>query len=675
LDILWSLAFLTAAATEEHGSWAINAIAAAAAFEVNKQIEVSERVLTWLEKKIEEPSTIESLHRKAWILSALLKPFFVSEVQEAQQPGTGNTVVISRFHLRAEKARLIRQRALAIIEKILESPDKALVCAVVPVLAEAIKPPEKSFEKDQEFWRKDCLEVLKRIEGVVEARQDSTTLLLQIRGVLLNRWQPDQDPILRGERERILKKFPDTCGLRVARVLTCYSFLEFPGPPLISEQEKSKERWAEFERGVAREVVERCKNAHELCDFLSHTVRELEAVSEHVRPAAMLHPLAQFSPAWCAALLNELVGTADPTLDRGLWPVIHCAVANAPEAYRNALEVLPSQGRSTQLCELISFLGWKQLHGGRLTPFERDAVLAAVRRNEEPVVCELASLCELSSKHDPKWAVDVLSQLRPAGKRSGSAIMERLGFIVKEHASHVTWKNVAECLGNVGEFCFPESGTSSFCLENVSQWFPKQVYEHVRRLCEMAESKPAQPWRRRISEIPSLGPLGDAEYVDREIRALWDRAVTSEADSFSQEFRLALIRSLLWADAASAPDRLRQFVTTCKNGDEIEMFAKLVGTRPSRFVFNFPDVVRSILARGQELGAMNEVTKTLLLAACVGSRTPSDSELDPEHKYILEQGDALANRYRDDPFLRTFYRGIANWERSDLERQRQRRSK
>jgi hypothetical protein len=424
---------------------------------------------------------------------------------------------------------------------------------------------------------------------------------------------------------------------------------------------------------VAEEAAERWKTGHELCEFLRHTVGELKAINQSVHSGALLQRLAERPPPWCAELLKELARTEEPVLDGGLRPVLFCALTAAPEAYREAVECLPARGNAAQLCELISFLGWKQLHGGGLAPIEREAVLAAVKKKEEPVVCELAWLCELPSKNDPKWAVDVLSQLQPVGERSGDAIMEALGLVVKEHASNVDSRKVAECLDNLGEYCFPASGPSSLSLTNVSERFPRQVYEHVRRLYERAESDLGRRHRLHISEIPSLGPLGDAEYVDREIRALWDRAVTSEAESFSQEFRLALIRSLLWAEASSAPDRIRQFVRTCKNGNEINLLAKLVGTRPSRFVFDFPDIVRSILARGQELAVMEEVTTTLLLSACGGGRTYSDSELDPEYKYILEQGDALANRHRDDQLLQSFYREIANWERRDLEWQRQRK--
>jgi hypothetical protein len=683
LDLLWYLATLQAESTKESGCVAINTIAEAAAFELRKPIEVSERVLAWLEQEIKEPSTIEFLRRQPWISSALLKPFFVREVQNAWYPGKGDKVFTETGRLRAEKARPIRQRALNIAEKLLKSPDTVLGCAVVPVLAEAIKPngngprslPDKT---DQESWRQARLDVLKVIEGAVEARHDSPTLLLQLRGVLRNRPQLEQDPVVKSERDRIAGTIPSSLELRVQIVLSSYAHFEFPvhpGPKAASEREEAKLQWAEFTRATARELFERSKTPHQLCEFLRRAGGELKAINQNVYSGELLEHLAQMSPSWCDGLLKELVGTEEPVLDGGLRAVLSYAFTAAPEAYREAVERLPAHGKAVQLCELIGFLGWKQLHGGGLAPVEHEAILAAVKRKEDPVVCELAWLCELPSNNDPRWSVEVLSQLQPGGERSGDLIIEALGIIVKEHGPNVESQKVAECLDNLGEYCFPESGPISLSLTNVSERFPRQVYEHVRRLYERAESDLGRRHRLHISEIPSLGPLGDAEYVDREIHALWDRAVTSEADSFSQEFRLALIRSLLWADAASAPDRLRQFVTTCKNGDEIKLFAKLVGIRPSRFVFNFPDVVRSILARGQELGAMDEVTKTLLLAACGGGRTYSDSELDPEYKYILEQGDALANRYSDDRLLQSFYRAIANWERSDLEQQRQRRSK
>jgi len=72
----------------------------------------------------------------------------------------------------------------------------------------------------------------------------------------------------------------------------------------------------------------------------------------------------------------------------------------------------------------------------------------------------------------------------------------------------------------------------------------------------------------------SLGPLGELNMWIAKSTHL-DRAVTSEADSFSQEFRLALIRSLLWLTR-----HLRQTDSAIRNNVQerrrIKLFAKLL---------------------------------------------------------------------------------------------------
>jgi hypothetical protein len=165
----------------------------------------------------------------------------------------------------------------------------------------------------------------------------------------------------------------------------------------------------------------------------------------------------------------------------------------------------------------------------------------------------------------------------------------------------------------------------------------------------------------------SLGPIDDVEYLDREITALWGNTISAEKASFAQGFRLDLIRSLLWADPATAPGRLRGLIAKCKNGDELEIAAELAATQGSRFVFTHPDIVRSFLVRGEDLAVADAVRQTLWLSACGGGRSYTSHELDPEYRYILEQGEALANRYRDDPLLHKFYHMVAESERKQAE--------
>jgi hypothetical protein len=204
-------------------------------------------------------------------------------------------------------------------------------------------------------------------------------------------------------------------------------------------------------------------------------------------------------------------------------------------------------------------------------------------------------------------------------------------------------------------------------LDKVARAFPKQVYEQVRALCERAEIGPAGERGRRGAATLSLGLIGDDEYVNREILTLWGKAVSAEKASFAQAFRLALIRSLLWTDPAAAPERLRGLIAGSKNGNELELVTDLAASRGSRFVFEFPDIVRSLLTRSQDLAVAEGVREALWLSACGGGRSYTNHELDPQYRYILAQGEALANRYRDDAVLHKFYRMVAESERHQAE--------
>ena len=105
----------------------------------------------------------------------------------------------------------------------------------------------------------------------------------------------------------------------------------------------------------------------------------------------------------------------------------------------------------------------------------------------------------------------------------------------------------------------------------------------------------------------------------------------------------------------------------CTNGTELELVAGLAATPGLRFVFEFPELVRSLLVRGEDFGVADAVRQRLWLSACGGGRSFSGTEVDPEYRYILEQGQALANRYRDDPPLHNFYSMVAQSERQNLE--------
>jgi hypothetical protein len=436
-----------------------------------------------------------------------------------------------------------------------------------------------------------------------------------------------------------------------------------PGPTFDADLKDAEAKWAEFRRSVARETVGQFRTAHEVCEFLSRMVRELAATNSVVLGGSLLEPIAQISPGWCATLLEEVLRIADPVLDGFLPPLLGEATRQVPEAYHLALGSLPAGGRPQHLSALVSFLGWKQIHGGGLTQTERQCVLALANRTEEAVVAGVAWAAGCSFANEPEWALEVLSRLKPSSERAGHEVVQALGFLAEKHASLLDPKKVTECLANVGELCFSERLSDERDLDKVARAFPKQVYEQLRAYCERAEIGPSGERGRRLAAALSLGPISDAEYVEREILTLWGKTISAEKASFAQAFRLDLIRSLLWADPANGQERLRGLIAGCKNGNELELVAELAATRGSRFVFEFPDIVRALLTRGEDLAVINAVREALWLSACGGGRGYTNHELDPEYRYILEQGEALANRYRDDAALHKFYRMVAESER------------
>jgi hypothetical protein len=546
------------------------------------------------------------------------------------------------------------------------------------VITEAIHPVYSGFgfepaREHQEAWRPDRLEALSLIERAMALHPNETMLLLQLREVLWHRCEYDPDEVVGEQCRRVRSEMPNPFELRVARVLASFAHDEIrvkPGPTFDTDLKAAEAKWAEFRRSVAHEIVGRYETANKLCAFVSRMVRDLAGRNSVVLGAALLEPIAQISPAWCGALLEELLTTLDPTLDWFLLPILGEATRRVPEAYHKATESLAAQCRPQQVCALVSFLGWKQAHGGGLTQPERQCVLASAKRTEEAIVAGVASTAGLFFAADPQWAIEVLSVLKPTSERGGYEIVQALGFLAEKHAPLLDPKKVAECLANVGDLCFSEKVFEERDLDKVAQAFPKQVYEQVRAICEKAKVGPAGERGRRGARSLSLGPIGDAEYVDHEIRTLWEKAACAEKASFAQAFRLALIRSLLWADPATAPERLRGLIAACKNGNELELVTELVAARGSRFVFEFPDIVRALLARSADFAVADAVRQALWLSACGGGRSYSEHELDPQYRYILEQGEALANRHRDDAILEKFYRMVAESERSQVEWER-----
>jgi hypothetical protein len=677
LEILWSLDFGDHEPTSSSESNPIAVIANAAGFDIHKPLSSSEAILEWLEHRLVQPEAIDRIRKAPWLLSALLKPFFERSIEHRWM--TQRTFHIQQMPIRVEVTRPLRQRALAIAEEHLLSGEKNLVLAALPLVKEALNPIYAKFgfdpsATDHEHWRQDRLEALNLIERTARTNDALPLIQLQLRKMLARGSWNDPDPKLKSECRRVLEALPDNFELRVVRALASWSHDEIhvdPGPNRDAEFREAEKRWDAFCHDVAKEAARRFPDARRLCEFLREQVRELAGIYTSLRIDAIIAPVAALSPIWCVSLLNELLTTQDQNLDYFLWSVLRQAAADAPNDYRRALDHIPEQCRPVQACSLINFLGWKQVHGGGLEKFERDAILRLATRPEEMVIRQLAFTVGFQFSHQPDWAVMVLSQLKPAGEHAVAAVLEALDHLTTNPADGTVAKLVAKCFANFCEISIRETfgSTNQLHLQNLARKFPKLLYNQLSNLLDQrsVEGLVGSPLLHPIESI-SLGQIDQPEYLSTEIHKQWAKSL---AGGPSAPERLALTRLLVWSNPSAAGDRLQQLIDDCQDGNQLKLAAELAAQRGSRFVFIYPDLVRVLLARAKVLRVGEAIQQSLYLSACGGGRSFSEGELDPEYRYIAEQAQDLANRYKDDPYLSEFYRIIVKSERSDLIRAQQ----
>ncbi|PWU13107.1 MAG: hypothetical protein C5B50_20100 [Verrucomicrobia bacterium] len=672
LNLLWSLDVGDTAPISSNAANPVTAIATAASFDVHRHPTAAAPVVAWLEQKLSQPEAVDRIRQTPWILAALLKPFFERIIEH--QWATANTWHVQPVRVPVAATRPLRQRALAISERFVLSQEKELAIAALPVLKEALSPIHGKFgadpsPADYEAWRPDRMDALKIFKHALEVHQNSTDLLLQLRKALLDRFAYDPDPQMKRACKEVIDSVPDSFDLRVARVLTSWSHDEIhvgPGPNLDAELAESEKLWGEFCRNVAQEVVTRFPDARALCKFLCEQSKELGRDNASFQANSILAPVAALSVSWCAELLTELTTAEDGSLDHFLWPVLHKAIPDAPIQYREALDYIVARGRSQQACALIGFLGWKRTHGGGLKDFEREVVMRLAERPEEPVVLQLASTVGLHFRQDPGWALTILSQLKPKEERSTAAILEALDDLNAAELDEGATLLVAKCFENAGERILKDPFSTPHLVQNLGQKFPKQLYEHLRNLVDqsVSEGHGGRGLSHGIDDV-SVGSLGDTGYLAGEIAEQWGKALAGGPD---EQARLSLTRCLLWSVALAVEARLKTLIERCQNSRELRLAARLAAPQGTAFVFRFPNLIRLLLMRGKELGAVEDIRETLYLSACGGGRSFTGGQLDPEYHYISAQAQDLANRYKDDAVLAPFYRAIFESERISMKR-------
>lgn len=659
LDVLWSLP-----AEETKGSYAdehdpIGAISSAATFEIYRHFG-SENVLAWFEKMYQSVPTKNRLGEQPWIINKIFEPYFARTIEHTW--ATGRTYNIKTLRLSAERTRPLRNRALALIRyfALLENP--IFSHASILVLEKATERNHSKFryestEAERELWRSDRLTALGVVREVIDVHGQSHVTMLIIRDLLLHLVHYDQDPIIRGEAECLLETIPDTLPLRTARALTSSPDKEFKCDSR-RESEKAQRDWTKFCEEVAQDVASRFPKSKELCAYLEVQVETLRRSRFNLQRYTVVNNVAGLSKQWCEEMLTELVRRPSAHLDSFLREVLARAVT-VSESYEKSVEFLSVNGRDTQVSSLTSFLGWKHLHGGGLTVFERGALLSCARRPEPMIVTDIALIAGLHLDNEPAFATELLQNLTPLDEASGSAVLKALSSLVKKNPGKINRSAVCRCLESLGDNAFSTKLHEDRYWEDIAREFPTEVYLHFRDRLDAERNI-----HFAVLELPKLGSISDLDWVDAEILWQWQTCSTNEKLRYS---RFALIRALLASDPNRVEEQMKKIIETCSNGEQLTTAVSLFAEPGSRFVYQQVEIVRILLVQGQILGIQQAILRELISSACNGGRGYSENELDPEYRYIREEAERLLAANRQDLYLAPLYESIIQREKYELE--------
>jgi hypothetical protein len=666
LELLWGFDVEEPHSDYEAESNPIAVIAKAASFD-NNNLHVSKTVLDWLTQKLAELASVERIRRQPWILEKLLHPFFARAVE--QHWSTGRTFTIRTLPVRVDATRPLRDQALGLTEGFLCSKDQALYRAALPLLGKAISAIDSRFRyepsaQEYEQWRVDRIKALEVVERAIATHTDCVIFLLQIRRLLWHRAEYDFDKEFAKACQAILPEIPDTFELRVVRAFTSSADEEMhvqSGADFNEDYDKAKKYWGDFVGRVADEATRSFPNLTELFAFLRQQAHAVTACGLYFQPLELILKITNTSAAFCAGVLNNLVGSDDDIFDGCCAMVLSTARASTPAEYDNASKRILANRRSAHVSALLNCIGTTHRFSGGITQSERETLMNLAEIADGPVLRTLAGIAWIDFQNEPRWAIQMLAKLKPNTEEDAGQVRYALARIFERQSQSLDIESVTQCIRNLGEFCLADR-MHERNLEQVTKRFPRQVYEHLRDLLDSG----ASIYLRSLDEV-SFGDFADPEYVEGQLYEQWAKAVGAGKDYHN---RLPLLRCLLWSDTGASEKRIQKMIADCKNAAELEIAAELVATPGSRFVFQYPEIVRSFFIRSKELGVFDKVPSTLWHSACGGARGFSGGELDPQYHYILQDSEALSKKFGNDPVLASFYREIADAERRQAEAHR-----
>jgi hypothetical protein len=677
LDMLWDLG-CRAGQRERHQQnhpWAV--IAEVFKFELSKPIEYNLSALEWLETLLRRPKVILRLEGPAPVLRLFLEPCFARVVDSSYIEG--RTIHFVEQHLYAPPTQPVRDRALSVLDGLIERGPVLAVLDVLSVLEVAVQRAGLAMKHRLEnpegyatLWRPERLKALDRYCKILE-KYPEVVIRYEIRHTLKRAVIFEEDQVFAQECRQILSSIQDDLALRVAVAFTpdfAYEFEETFGEETPGRFEKSRERWAELIEGVAEEAVAVYPAGPDLYRFISTVVSDLTAGGYSLSLYPVLSAIGRKHSRLAIDLAHLiLTGPRDSSLANG-WPaLIDNDQVNAETKFDLFEKAVEAQVEGARVA-VIRHLSGEAQSATILNPRCQKLLLQIAAEPDELEARYLYQLITYCNDANLPWAFEVFKKLLE--KPIDPALLGScLTAVSPMQPRHVTAPPDLVALVFQRLIAIPDIGffDHGHVWQELKKLYPLETYELLRARIAFSAGDHSLDYTAIPYGVEGrlrLPALAHVANVGAIVRDLWERVMAPETEDRWKW--MALFQAVVFEDETFWKEELKRRLQDASTPEGILCLIEVISFEGSLIVFSCPEIAELFLTKARTVAGeefFEKVRASLYIGSGPRSRGYTNGVLDKNYDYVEAAALKAAEEHSENPVLGPFFRWIVEAEQQD----------
>lgn len=287
-DILWNLGKDKEVILQSETGHPIRILIDIAEYGIKKPIIIQKIILDAIEKWLQNPNSHEHIHSPLDVLDPILKKEGDSTIFKNYQ------LISTPFLVNYENVKVIRNKAISILNDLINSKSIKVENRVLKSLIGALRPPVPLYgiaisEEQYKQWIPEQMEILEIIENIVR-RTENPIVHIQVASdlKLCSKWNKFGDIAIK--IDSILKSIPDSFDLRLTKALVNKFDVDW------GNYETEQKRIEEIIQRTAVEFSERFMDVKSAFTYLNEKLEDLTDCKMYIDPGRFLYNLGKINP-------------------------------------------------------------------------------------------------------------------------------------------------------------------------------------------------------------------------------------------------------------------------------------------------------------------------------------------------------------------------------------------